>query len=79
MLFDKDSKGDRFSRKHYDSDDHRTGYSRPNLNGGYVNYDRHGRRVGYSKENSQGGYDHYDSSGRQIGSSDENDYMSCYD
>lgn len=78
MLFDRDSKGDRFSRKHYDSDGHRTGYSRPNLNGGYVDYDRKGRRVGYSEKNSEGGYDHY-RNGRLIGTSDEDDYMDCYD
>ena len=77
MLFDKDSKGDRFSRKHYDSDGHRTGYSRPNLSGGYVDYDRHGRRVGYSEKNSEGGYDHY-RNGKYIGSSDEDDYMDSY-
>ena len=74
MLFDRDSKDDRYSRKHYDSDGHRSGYSRPNLSGGYVNYDRKGRRVGYSEENRDGGYDHYNSSGCYIGSSDEDDH-----
>lgn len=78
MLFDKDPKGDRFSRKHYNSNGTRTGYSRPNLAGGYVNYDRKGRRVGYSEKNSDGTYDHY-RNGRYIGTSGEEDYMDCYD
>lgn len=60
MLFDRDSKGDRFSRRHYDSNGNRSGYSRPNLPGGHVNYDRKGRRVGRSEENADGSYDHYD-------------------
>lgn len=77
MSIHRDSKGDRFSRKHYDSEGHRTGYSRPNLAGGCVDYDRRGRRVGYSEKNSEGGYDHY-RNGEYIGSSDEEDYMDCY-
>ncbi len=71
MLFDRDSKGDCFSKKHYDSDGHRTGYSRPSLGGGYVDYDRHGRRIGYSEKNDEGGYDHYDGWGNKTGSSDD--------
>lgn len=74
MLFDRDSKGDRFSRRHYDSNGNRSGYSRPNLPGGYVNYDRKGRRVGRSEENADGSYDHYDGWGNKIGSSSEEDF-----
>ena len=77
MLFDRDPKGDRYSRKHYDSDGYRNGYSRPSLDGGYVDYDRRGRRVGYSTENSEGGYDHY-RNGKYVGSSGEDDYMDSY-
>ena len=78
MSFHKDPKGARFSRRHYDSDGYRSGYSRPNLCGGYVDYDRKGRRVGYSRKNSEGGYDHY-RNGRLVGSSGEEDYMDCYE
>ena len=63
MSLYRDPKGDRFSKKNYDSNGRRT-----------VNYDRKGRIIGYSEKNSAGGYTHYDNHGKEIGSSGYGNY-----
>ena len=60
---------------HCDSSGRKTGYSEPNLFGGYVDYDRHGRIIGHSESDGRGGYDHYDGWGNPAGHSDPGEYV----
>ena len=49
----------RFSKKHYNSNGIRTGYSRPGLFGGEIHYDRKGRRIGVSSTETKSSYDSF--------------------
>lgn len=54
---------------HYDERGNKTGYSSPNLIGGYTNYDSRGHKVGRSDPSFGGGYNHYDNRGHKTGHS----------